>query len=55
MDKFEVIRGKQVLCSSTVKNGGYNKETLKLMKKQGLTFKLNGKAYNPFAKGKEEK
>ena len=46
-DKYTVYRGNTPLCSSPIKNLGYTKEQIKIMKQQGLTFKLNGKKYEP--------
>jgi hypothetical protein len=45
--KFEVLRGKEVLMSSTVPFGGYPPVILKKMHEAGYVFRVDGKVWKP--------
>jgi hypothetical protein len=57
--KFEVLRNRDVLANTEHQVCIPDKETLKNMKSAGLSFRFDGKAYNPFLrenqKGTKEK
>jgi hypothetical protein len=43
MDKYEIRRSGQVICSGSVKNLGYSDDTLKGMYRDGMYLYKNGK------------
>lgn len=48
--RFEVMRNGKIVANTEHKDCMPDKETLLSMKKAGLSFRLDGKAYNPFAR-----